>query len=133
MSCTGSLMLSEAAALPVRSFRFGSGVVVIIPCADPDGGRGSGPHLENYKHIGFLSNTGPDPLKITKLPSQYSMLGHHQLASETPFKIRKYHNRTQQTNLRHHEEAQHNNSNHKTPGRQSKASSSLFSIKMISK
>ena len=28
---------------------------------------------ENYKNIGFLSNTGPDPLKITKLPSHHSM------------------------------------------------------------
>ena len=39
--------------------------------------------LKNHKNIGFLSNTGPDPLKITKLPSQHSMLGHHQHASET--------------------------------------------------
>ena len=30
------------------------------------------------KNIGFLKNTGLDPLKITKLPSQHSMLGHHQ-------------------------------------------------------
>ena len=51
-------------------------------CADPEGvDRGSTP-LENYKNIGFLRNTGPDPLnKITK-----SMLGHHRPASETPFK-----------------------------------------------
>ena len=34
--------------------------------------------LNNHKKIGFLSNTGPDPLKITKLQSQHSMLGHHQ-------------------------------------------------------
>ena len=34
------------------------------------GGRESGPHLKNHKNIGFLSNTGPDPLKITKIPSQ---------------------------------------------------------------
>ena len=33
-------------------------------------------------------NTGPDPLKITKLPSQHSMLGHHRYASVTPFKWR---------------------------------------------
>ena len=32
--------------------------------------------MENYKNIGFLSNTGPDPLKITKLPIQHSLLGH---------------------------------------------------------
>ena len=34
----------------------------------------------------FLSNTGPDPLKFSKLPSQHSKLGHHRQASETPFK-----------------------------------------------
>ena len=46
-------------------------------CADPEGGdRGSDP-LENHKNIGFISNTGPDPLKITKLSSKHSMLGHH--------------------------------------------------------
>ena len=27
------------------------------------GGRGSGPPLKNHKNIGFLSNSGPDPLK----------------------------------------------------------------------
>ena len=38
------------------------------------GDRGSGPPpLVNHKNIGFLSNTGPDPLKITKLPIQHSM------------------------------------------------------------
>ena len=37
------------------------------------------------KDIEFPSDTGPDPLKITKLPSQHLMLGHHRLASETPF------------------------------------------------
>ena len=58
------------------------------PCADPEGvgGQGSRPPLENYKNIGFLSNTGPDPLKITKLPIQHSMLGHHLPAREMPFK-----------------------------------------------
>ena len=35
------------------------------------GGRGSEPQPEKLKkNIGFLSNTGPDPLKITKLLSQ---------------------------------------------------------------
>ena len=44
-----------------------------------DGSRGGGqgvrtpPPLKNHKNIGFSSNTGPDPLKITKLPSQHSM------------------------------------------------------------
>ena len=36
-------------------------------CADPEGGRGSGPpSLKNHKAISFLSNTGPDPLKCHK-------------------------------------------------------------------
>ena len=42
----------------------------------------------NHKNIGFHSNTGPDPLKTTRLPSQDSMLGHHLQSSETPFKWR---------------------------------------------
>ena len=59
--------------------------------ADPEGGGTGGlgsppPPLKNHKNIGFLSNTGPDPLEITKLPSQHSMLGHHLHASKTPFK-----------------------------------------------
>ena len=38
------------------------------------GNRGSGPPLKNHKNIGFLSNTGPDPLKkITKPSSQHSI------------------------------------------------------------
>ena len=37
---------------------------------------------------GGPSNIGPDPIKITKLPSQHLMLGHHRHASETPFKWR---------------------------------------------
>ena len=43
---------------------------------------------ENNQNIGFLNNTVPDPLKITKLLSQHLMLGHHGHASETPFKWR---------------------------------------------
>ena len=62
-------------------------------CADPEGGdKGSGPSppLKNHKNIGFLSNTGPDPLKIKKLPSYHLILGHHRpiSVSETPFKWR---------------------------------------------
>ena len=53
------------------------------------------PPLKNHKKLGFLSNTGPDPLKITKVTkvskgaknsSQNSMLDHYRHASETPFK-----------------------------------------------
>ena len=51
-------------------------------------GAGGPATLENYKNIGLLSNTGPDPLKITKLPIQHSMLGHHRPASKTLFKWR---------------------------------------------
>ena len=34
-------------------------------CADPEGGGAGGPDnpLKNHINIGFLSNTGPDPLK----------------------------------------------------------------------
>ena len=55
------------------------------------GGWGTGaqtppPPLKSHKNIGFPRNTVPDRLKITKLPSQNSMLGHHWHASKTPFK-----------------------------------------------
>ena len=49
------------------------------------GGGGFWNPPEKLQNIGFLSNTGLDPLKITKLSSQHSMLGHHRHASETPF------------------------------------------------
>ena len=53
--------------------------------ADPEGGTGVlDPHLENHK----LSNTDPDSPKITKLPSQHSMMGHHWPVNEMPFKWR---------------------------------------------
>ena len=44
---------------------------VLVPWADPEGGdRGSGPLLKNHTNIGFLSNSGRDPLKKSqKLPS----------------------------------------------------------------
>ena len=60
-------------------------------CAGPEegGGGAQGPDpTEKIQKLGFLSNTGPDPLKITKLPSQHSMLGHQRHATETPFKLR---------------------------------------------
>ena len=39
-----------------------------MPCEDPERGDrlGSGPPMKHHKTIGFLSNTGPDPLKILK-------------------------------------------------------------------
>ena len=45
------------------------------------GGRGP---PEKSQKSGFLSNTGPDPLKITKPQCQHSMLGNHRPASKTP-------------------------------------------------
>ena len=50
------------------------------------GGQGVRNPLKNHKNIGFLSNTVRISCKTAKLPSQHSMLGHHQHASETPFK-----------------------------------------------
>ena len=44
--------------------------------------RGSRPLLKNHKNIGFLSNTGQDTWKITKLPNQLSMLGQHRQARD---------------------------------------------------
>ena len=32
------------------------------------------PPLENHKNIGFFSNTGPDQLKIVKLPASFQFL-----------------------------------------------------------
>ena len=44
-----------------------TGCTWVVACADPEGGgQGSGPPLKNHKNIGFLSNTGPDPLRILK-------------------------------------------------------------------
>ena len=37
-------------------------------------GTGGPDPPKNHKNIGFLCNTGPDPLKKPKLPSQHSML-----------------------------------------------------------
>ena len=53
------------------------------------GGQGVRTSLRKLTKIEvFLSNTGPDPLKIEKLPSQLSILGQNRHASETPFKWR---------------------------------------------
>ena len=55
------------------------------------GSRGTGdpdPPLQYHKNIGFLSNIDPDPLKIAKLPSQHSMVGHYRHASEMPLEWR---------------------------------------------
>ena len=36
------------------------------PCSDPKGGQEVRTPLNNYKALGFLSNTGPDPLENYK-------------------------------------------------------------------
>ena len=39
----------------------------VSTCADPEGGgQGVRTPLKNHKNIGFLSNTGPDPLENHK-------------------------------------------------------------------
>ena len=50
------------------------------------GDRGSDPHLENYKAIGFLSSTGPGPDSLENYKD--SMFGYYRHASATPFKCR---------------------------------------------
>ena len=42
--------------------------IIIIKCADPEGGGGSGSVLpeKSQKNIGFLSNACPDPMKNHK-------------------------------------------------------------------
>ena len=44
------------------------------------GGRGPSP--EKNTKIGFFSNTGPDSLKNTKLPSKLSMMGQHSMMDQ---------------------------------------------------
>ena len=47
----------------------------LAQCANPERGQGvQTPTPKSHKNIGFLSNTGLDPLKITKLQSQHSRM-----------------------------------------------------------
>ena len=52
------------------------------------GGQGVRIPLKNHKNLAFPSNIDPDPLKIQKLSSQHSNVGHYGHASETPFQWR---------------------------------------------
>ena len=61
-----------------RLYSFAYRVHARIQC-----GTGGTDPLKNHKNIEFRSNTGTDSLKITKLPKQHSMLGHHWPASKT--------------------------------------------------
>ena len=46
------------------------------------------PPLKNQKRIGFLSNTGPDPLKNHKVSKLTFNVGQSSATSETPFQWR---------------------------------------------
>ena len=52
----------------VKSRKSIKGTFCPSPCADPEGGAGvrTPPPLKNPQNIGFISNTGPDPLKNHK-------------------------------------------------------------------
>ena len=64
-------------------------VVYCINVRIQRGDRGSGPPPpEKSQKIEFLAILVRIPCETTKLPSQLSMLGHHQPASETPFRWR---------------------------------------------
>ena len=49
------------------------------------GGQGVRTPQKIHKNIGFHGNIDPDPLKVAKLSSQHSMVGHYRHASETLF------------------------------------------------
>ena len=51
------------------------------------GGTGGPDPPEQSKKIGFLSNVGPDPLKIAKQPGQHSMLAFRWLADDGPILV----------------------------------------------
>ena len=92
--CVHAIESMQADAHHKMGFQY---IILPVPCSDPEGGTGGPPlpppspppppplpPLKNHKNIDFLSNTGQDPLKFSKLPSQHSMLGHHRPASKTP-------------------------------------------------
>ena len=65
-------------------------ILSVLTCPDPEGGQGVRTPLKNHKNIGFLSSTGPDPLKNHKATKPAFNVGSlwHQSARETPFKWR---------------------------------------------
>ena len=91
--CCGKLLVLIASTSSNGPLKRACGIHASLHVQIQRGDRGSAsppppppPPGKLQKNIGFLSNTGPNPLKITKLPIQHSMLGHHRPASETPFK-----------------------------------------------
>ena len=75
-------VLSRSAIHLTKKERSGHKLKQDSTCADPEGGQGGRTPPGKLQKYGFLSNTGPDPLKITKLPIQHSLLGHHRPASQ---------------------------------------------------
>ena len=57
-------------------------------CGSGGGTGGPDPQSKITKYMGFFSDTSPDPLKIVKLPSQLSILGHNRHGSKTHIKWR---------------------------------------------
>ena len=89
ISHVSSPLITQYESLKCRVNGLGTVKFFLPMCGFIGGGGTGGPDPpKNHKNIGFLCNTGPDPLKTTKLPSQHSMSGHHRPASETPFKWR---------------------------------------------
>ena len=56
----------------------------VIMCGSRGGTRGLDPSLKNNKNIGFLSNTGPDPLKITKSAINVGLSSAHRPSPNPP-------------------------------------------------
>ena len=56
--------------------------------ANPEGWTGGSDPPENHKNLGFLSKTGPDPLKNYKATTPAFNVGPSSHARETPFKWR---------------------------------------------
>ena len=74
--------ISSREASPLMKYRFFAlchsfqklNILYILNCIMCTGGQGfQTPPLQKSQNIGFLNSTGPDPLKIAKLPSQHSI------------------------------------------------------------
>ena len=62
---------------PMRTIRWVSVYTLAGPIRDRGQVVRTPPFPINHKNIEYLNNTGPDPLKFSKLPSQHSTMGHH--------------------------------------------------------
>ena len=59
-------------------------VSLVYPGGGGEGVRTPPPKKKNHKNIEFPSNIDPDPLIITKLASQHSIVGHYQRLAGGP-------------------------------------------------